>query len=53
MRSTKAIENNLFCVLRAFQRLTWMAQDKILENVYALQRILFLQVQRQFIYDYA
>lgn len=53
VRSTKAIENHLFCALRAFQRLTWMTQDKILENVYALQRKLFLQVQRHFIYDYA
>jgi hypothetical protein len=53
VRGTKAIENHLFCVLRAFQRLTWMVQDKILDNVYTLQRKLFLQVQRQIINDYA
>jgi hypothetical protein len=53
VRRTQAIQNHIFCVLRAFQRLTWMAQDKILENVYALQRKLFLQVQREFIYNFA
>ena len=53
VRDTRAIQNHIFCVLRAFQRLTWMAQDKIIENVYALQRKLFLQVQREFILNYA
>lgn len=53
VRSTQAIQNHIFCVLRAFQRLTWMTQDKILENVYALQRKLFLQVQREFIANFA
>lgn len=53
VRQTQAIQNHLYCVLRAFQRLTWMSQDRIIENVYALQRKLFLQAQRQFIYNYA
>jgi hypothetical protein len=53
VRTTKAIHNHLFCVLRAFQRLTCMTQDKIIENVYALQRKLFLQVQREFINNFA
>jgi len=53
VRSTQAIQNHIFCVLRAFQRLTWMTQDKIIENVYALQRKLFLLVQREFIKNYA
>ncbi len=53
VRSTQAIINHLFCVLRAFQRLTWMSQDKIIENVYTLQRKLFLQAQKQFIYNFA
>ena len=30
LRSTQGIRNHIFCVLRAFQRLTWMAQDKII-----------------------
>lgn len=53
VRKTQAIKTHLFCVLRAFQRLSWMTQDKIIENVYALQRKLFLSVQRQFITDFA
>lgn len=53
LRQTRAIQNHLFCVLRAFQRLTWMSQDSIIENVYALQRKLFLQAQREFICNYA
>lgn len=53
VRQTKAIQNHLYCVLRAFQRLTWMSQDRIIENVYALQRKLFLQAQREFILNYA
>lgn len=53
LRNTQAIKNLIFCVLRAFQRLVWMSQDKIIENVYALQRKLFLQVQREFIHNYA
>jgi hypothetical protein len=53
VRQTQAIQNHIFCVLRAFQRLTWMSQDSIMENVYALQRKLFLQAQREFIYNYA
>jgi hypothetical protein len=53
LRNTQAIKNHIFCVLRAFQRLVWMSQDKIIENVYALQRKLFLQVQREFIRNYA
>jgi hypothetical protein len=53
VRQTQAIENYIFCVLRAFQRLTWTGQDKIIDNVYALQRKLFLQVQREFIFNYA
>lgn len=53
VRSTQAIINHIFCVLRALQRLTWMAQDEIIDSVYALQRKLFLQVQREFIYNYA
>jgi hypothetical protein len=53
VRKTQAIKTHLFCVLRAFQRLTWMTQDKIIENVYALQRKLFLNVQREFILGFA
>ena len=53
VRGAQAIQNHIFCVLRAFQKLTWMAQDKIIENVYALQRKMFLQVQREFIHNYA
>ena len=53
VRQTQAIQNHLFCVLRAFQRLTWMSHDKIIVNVYALQRKLFLQAQREFISNYA
>lgn len=53
VRQTRAIQNHLFCVLRAFQRLTWMSQDSIIESVYALQRKLFLQAQREFICNYA
>jgi hypothetical protein len=53
VRGTQAIQNHIFCVLRVFQRLTWMTQDKIIENVYALQRKLFLQVQKEFIQNYA
>jgi len=53
VRDTQAIKTHIFCVLRAFQRLVWMSQDKIIENVYALQRKLFLQVQREFIRNYA
>ncbi len=53
VRKTQAIKTHLFCVLRAFQRLTWMTQDKIIENVYALQRKLFLNVQREFISNFA
>ncbi|MHA6249029.1 IS701 family transposase [Pontibacter sp. CAU 1760] len=53
VRQTQAIQNHLFCVLRAFQRLVWMSQDSIIENVYALQRKLLLQVQREFILNYA
>jgi hypothetical protein len=53
VRQTQAIENYIFCVLRAFQRVTWTGQEKIIENVYALQRKLFLQVQREFIFNYA
>ncbi len=30
-----------------------MSQDKSIENVYALQRKLFLQAQREFINNYA
>jgi hypothetical protein len=32
--------------------LVGMSQDKIIENVYALQRKLYLQVQREFIQHY-
>ncbi len=53
VRGTRAIKNHIFCVLRAFQRLTWMTQDKIIENLYALQRKLFLKVQREFVRNFA
>ncbi len=53
VRNTQAIKNHIFCVLRAFQRLVWMSQDKIIVNVYALQRKLYLQVQREFVQNYA
>jgi hypothetical protein len=51
--NTQAIKNHIFCVLRAFQRLVWMSQDKIIRNVYAPQRKLYLQVQRELIQHYA
>jgi hypothetical protein len=53
LRNTQGIQNHIFCVLRAFQRLTWMENDKIIYNVYALQRKLFMEAQKQFVLNYA
>ena len=53
VRGAQAIQNHIFCVLRAFQRLTWLSQGKIIENLYALQRRMFLQVQRECIHNFA
>lgn len=46
LRSTQAIQNHIFCALRAFHCLTWMVNGKIIYNVYALQPKLFVEVQK-------
>jgi hypothetical protein len=53
VRDTKAVTSHLFCALRAFQRLVFFADDKIIENLYEIQHRLFKAVQRQFVREYA
>lgn len=53
VRNTSSVINHVFCALRAFQKLVYMAQDKIIQSVYQLQRKLFIEVQREFIYQVA
>lgn len=49
VRNTQAITNHIFCVLRAFQKLAFMAFHKVIPSFYALRKTLFLEAQRKFI----
>lgn len=53
VRRTEAIKTHLFCMLRAFQKLTLMAKDEIIQSIYKLQHQLFLKAQRNFIQQFA
>ena len=53
VRNPVAVENHLFCVLRAAQRLRAMAYDQIINSAYAVQRTIFLEAQRRFIAQFA
>lgn len=53
VRRTEAIKTHLFCVLRAFQKLTLLAKDEIIQSLYSLRDQLFLKAQKQFIAQFA
>ncbi len=53
VRRTEAIKTHLFAVLRAFQKLMFMAKDEIIQSLYKLQSQLFLKAQREFIQQFA
>ncbi|HEU0143381.1 MAG TPA: hypothetical protein VFQ47_01230 [Nitrososphaera sp.] len=53
VRRTEAITTHLFCVLRAFQKLTLLAKDEIIQSLYSLRDQLFLKAQKQFIAQFA
>lgn len=53
VRKTKAIKTHLFCVLTAFQKLASLTLNSFLNSIYDLKNVLFRDVQRQFIADFA
>lgn len=53
VRQTQAIKTHLFCVIRAFQRLASLTRTHYLDSLYSLRQVLFLQVQRDFINNFA
>lgn len=53
VRQTHAIKTHLFCVMRAFQKLASLTNDRYLDSIYSLKQLLFLEAQRQFVNDFA
>ena len=53
VRTKKAINTQLFSVLRAAQRLLLMAKHQIINSAYAIQRTLFIQALKEFVTWYA
>jgi hypothetical protein len=53
VRNRKAVENHIYAALRAFQRLSWMAHDHILANVYELRKKICKAAQQEFITSFA
>ena len=53
VRDTNAIKTHLFAVLTAFQKLASLTLNRCLNSIYDLKNLLFREVQRQFIYDFA
>jgi hypothetical protein len=53
VRKTKAIKTHLFCVLTAFQKLASLTLNSFLNSIYDLKNVLFRDIQRQFIADFA
>jgi hypothetical protein len=49
VRTTKAIENHIFCAICSFIKLEFMRVDNVIANWYQVQRNLFDQVTRAFI----
>ncbi|HEY9781345.1 MAG TPA: transposase [Leptolyngbyaceae cyanobacterium] len=49
VRTTEAIKTHFFSAIRAFTRLELMRAEELIENWYEIQRILSLQVARDFI----
>jgi len=53
VRNTTAIHTHLFCVMRAFQKLAALTLNNLIDSMYGLHKMIFLQAQRQFITDFA
>jgi hypothetical protein len=53
VRNTTAIHTHLFCVMRAFQKLAFLTLNNLIDSMYALHKMIFLQAQRQFISTFA
>jgi hypothetical protein len=51
VRDTQAIQNHLFCALRAFSKLQTLRINELIDNLYQISRELFVPVIRQFILD--
>lgn len=53
VRKEKSVRTHIFCVLRAFIRLSAFVKDNIFTSHYSIQRYIFIQAQKQFILKYA
>ncbi|MDO1445635.1 transposase [Rhodocytophaga aerolata] len=53
VRNTTAIHTHLFCVMRAFQKLAALTLNNLIDSMYALHKMIFLQAQRLFIANFA
>lgn len=51
VRQSNAIRNHIFCALQAFVRLELMRTEKLIGNWYEVQRNLFKDVVRQYIFE--
>ena len=53
VRKESSVRAHIFCSLRAFIKLTAWNKDKIVDSFYSLQRELFLNIKKQFIYNFS
>ena len=49
VRTVRAVNTHVFCVLRAFQRLACWTKDGLIPSPYAIRKIIYLHAQRSFI----
>lgn len=52
LRDKQAIQNHVFCALRAFAKLQTLRIHDLIDNLYQISRQLFIPVIRQFILDH-
>lgn len=53
VRKAQAVNNHVFCALRAFQRIYAWQKDGLVPSIYAVQKVIFLKAQRDFIQSMA
>ncbi|MBK7474893.1 MAG: transposase [Haliscomenobacter sp.] len=49
VRTARAVNTHIFCVLRAFQRLACWTRDGLIPTPYAIRKTIYLHAQRSFI----
>jgi len=53
VRKAQAVNNHVFCALRAFQRIYAWQKDGLVPSIYAVQKVIFLKAQCDFIQSMA